>query len=82
MYQRDLGLAYTLYNDRRDSSPSNYKLILGKVSYTNSKIEVITVLNHDGPNNYFGAKFVHMSRIYYWGQSKKIYSQSSSYTFA
>jgi len=70
MYQRELGLAYTLFNDRRDNSPANYKLILGKVSYTNSKIEIITVANHFGTNNYFGAKFVHMMRFYYWGQSK------------
>jgi hypothetical protein len=83
MYQKELGLAYTLYNDRRDNNPSNYKLILGKVSYTNSKIEIINVANHFGTNNYFGAKFVHMMRFYYWGQSKQLYGKpSGSFTYS
>jgi len=82
MYQKELGLAYTLYNDRRDNSPSNYKLILGKVSYTNSKIEVISVNSHSGANNYFGAKFIHMTRFYFWGQSKQLIGKTSSFSFS
>lgn len=75
-------MAYTLFNDRRDNSPSNYKLILGKVSYTNSKIEIISVANHDGNNNYFGAKFMHMTRFYFWGQSKLLYGKTQTYNYA
>ena len=67
IYQKDIGTAYVLYNNRKDASPANYLLTFGRVSYTSSKIDTIDLTNVIGSNNYVGAKFVHMSRFYYWG---------------
>jgi hypothetical protein len=82
MYQKDLGTAYTLYNDRRADAPNSYQLKLGRVSYTNSKMDLINIANHNGLNNYFGAKFIHLGRFYFWGQSNFLLSKSSSFGFS
>ena len=77
------GIAYTLYNNRMNASPNNYELTLGKVYFTGSKkIEILSVSNHNGPNVYGGARFVHNSRFYYWGSSKQIYSKTSSTSYS
>ena len=69
------GIAYTLYNNRMNASPSNYQLTLGKVYFTGTKrVEILQVSSHDGVNVYGGARLAHNSRVYYWGSSKKIYS--------
>lgn len=75
IYQKDVGTAYTLYNIRKDNSPTNYNLVLARISYTGSKMDLISVKNHYGTNNYGGAKFMHMSRFYFWGQSRKLYGK-------
>jgi hypothetical protein len=36
-------------------------------------MDELNIVSHDGYNQYGGAKFVHMSRIYYFGRSNKIY---------
>lgn len=42
-------------------------LTFGRVSYTGFKVDTLDIVNHFGTNNYGGARFVHMSRFYYWG---------------
>lgn len=62
-------MAYTLQNDRSANSPSGYTLFLGRIDYNNKKIDTIAINNHDGPNTYYGAYFVHQARFYYWGDT-------------
>ena len=81
MYQRTANIAYTLFNDRSNDLPSQYALYYGKIDFTLKKIDAIPILFHDGPNTYYGATFVHMSRFYYWGDTKKI-ATASSYSCA
>lgn len=77
------GTAYTLFNNRMDASSANYKLFLGKVTFTGSKkLEILQVQNHNGPNVYGGAKFIHNSRFYYWGSSQLIYTQTTSKSYS
>lgn len=77
MFQRTANTAYTLYNDRSPDSPTSYTLHYGKIDYVNRKIDAIPVLNHDGPNTYYGAYFVHSARFYYWGDTNKVKTTST-----
>ncbi|TNV75036.1 hypothetical protein FGO68_gene6423 [Halteria grandinella] len=81
MFQRTANTAYTLYNDRSLDSPTGYTLYYGKIDYNNKKIDSIPVLNHDGPNTYYGAFFVHSARFYYWGDTNKV-KTSSTFNYA
>jgi hypothetical protein len=38
-----------------------------RIRYSTGRLEVISIVNHDGPNNYGGARFLNPTRIYYWG---------------
>lgn len=77
MYQNSINTSYTLYNDQSSVLTSDYKLYFGRISYALAKLELIEVTNHNGDNNYGGAKFVHGFRFYYWGQTNKIYLSST-----
>lgn len=73
-FSRVQGTLYFLYNYRSDANPVNHRLILGRVTVSTKKLDELNIVSHDGPNQYGGAKFVHMSRIYYYGRSNKIYN--------
>jgi len=63
-----------LYNYRNGANPVNHKLILGRVTVSTKRLDELNIVSHDGNNIYGGAKFVHMSRIYYFGRSNKIFN--------
>jgi hypothetical protein len=81
MFQRTANIAYTLYNDRSNDLPSAYTLHYGRIDYANKKIDSIAVVNHDGPNTYYGAYFVHHARFYYYGDTKKVVT-TNTFNFA
>jgi hypothetical protein len=69
MYQKAYNMAYVLYNDRSAASSLGYTLYYGRIDYINKKIDSIPIVSHNGPNNYYGAVFVHQARFYYFGDT-------------
>lgn len=70
-----------MFNDRGSNTASGYMLYYARIRYNTGRLELISVINQDGSNNYGGARFMNPSRIYYWGQSMKINTPTAySYT--
>jgi NAD-dependent oxidoreductase involved in siderophore biosynthesis len=63
-----------LYNYRNDANPVNHRLILGRVTVSTRRLDELNIVSHHGSNIYGGAKFVHMSRIYFFGRTNKIFN--------